>query len=170
MMLDWRPGQPIDTTRLTVPIETVRAASLSDTYRLWLQQFDDSDETLQLMVNNGVPLRTSTIIDKAVIATLQLAGVEYDIPARYHPESPSTQRIRGSHKALRGSACMRSTPSGMLVPDGEHCVDPEGKLVPQPNQPTAMKTHKQYKQDTMNDYTCGNMRSMLVDTGAVSVC
>ena len=81
VMLDWRPGQPVTHTRLTTPIETVRMASLSESYLKWLQQFDTQDSTLRRLVNNGVPLRTSTAIDQTVISLLQQAGIKHDVPA-----------------------------------------------------------------------------------------
>ena len=71
----------IKKTRLTVPIETVRAASVSETYIPWLKNFDESDEFLQKCVNNGVPLRTSCAIDESVIQVLIAAGVKPDVPA-----------------------------------------------------------------------------------------
>ena len=52
VMLDWRPGQQISQTRLTVPIETVRMASLSSTYLDWIRNYTNSDDTLRLLVNN----------------------------------------------------------------------------------------------------------------------
>jgi site-specific DNA-cytosine methylase len=87
VMLSWQPGQQINQTRLTVPVETVRMASLSQTYLQWLRQFSSSDCFLRLCVNNGVPMRTSTIIDQSVIQVLQKAGIKPDIPAS-HADSP----------------------------------------------------------------------------------
>lgn len=81
VILDWRPGRHITRTRLTTPVETVRMASLSETYIPWLRQFDSSDDFLRECVNNGVPLRTSTAIDTAVIQLLKRAGVRPDVPA-----------------------------------------------------------------------------------------
>lgn len=69
VMLNWRWGLPIHKTRLTVPLETVRMASLSDTYLNWAKSFDDSDEFLRRCVNNGVPLRTGTAIDQSIYST-----------------------------------------------------------------------------------------------------
>jgi site-specific DNA-cytosine methylase len=89
--LDWQPGQAIRQTRLTTPIETVRIASLSETYLHWIRQIVDNDDSLRhtidsdillrQCVNNGVPLRTSMAIDESVIRLLQAAGVKPDIPA-----------------------------------------------------------------------------------------
>ena len=87
VLLSWQPGQQIKQTRLTVPVETIRMASLSQTYLQWLRQFSSSDCFLRLCVNNGVPMRTSTIIDQSVIQVLQKAGIKPDIPAS-HADSP----------------------------------------------------------------------------------
>jgi site-specific DNA-cytosine methylase len=80
-LLSWKPGDTIRRTRLTVPIETVRAASVSETYMDWIKQFDRSDEFLRKCINNGVPLRTSCAIDESVIRALITAGSKPDMPA-----------------------------------------------------------------------------------------
>ena len=93
VMMSWRPGQPINQTRLTVPIETIRMASLSQTYLAWvtkiLQQTSCGaiDSTIRRLVNGGVPLRTSTAIDQSVIQLLQQAGIQPDVPASHQDEA-----------------------------------------------------------------------------------
>lgn len=98
VMLSWRPGQPVNTTRLTTPRETAAIASLSNTYLQWARQFDPSDEHLQQCINNGVPLRTSTTIDQQVIDMLERGGVKPDVPAStiIHSEANRTyqQKLR----------------------------------------------------------------------------
>ena len=69
-MMDWNKGDEVEYTRLTVPIETIRIASLSDTYLAWIKKFSMSDEFMRKCVNNGVPLRTSSAIDECVIKFL----------------------------------------------------------------------------------------------------
>lgn len=81
VMLSWKPGDPITLTRLTTPTETIRMASLPNDYQTWVRQFDSSDVTLRRLVNNGVPLQTSTAIDESIYNTLTAAGVQPDIPA-----------------------------------------------------------------------------------------
>ena len=82
VLLTWDEGThtPIYTTRLTTPIETVRTASLPDTYLGWVRSFNSNDKFLFKCVNNGIPLRTGNAIDEAVIQFLIEAGVEQDIP------------------------------------------------------------------------------------------
>ena len=94
MMLDWRPGQPISQTRLSVPIETVSMASLSSTYLDWIRNHTNSDDTLRLLVNNGVPLRTSMAIDISVINTLKQAKTKPDVPANFHPDLTTHQKAQ----------------------------------------------------------------------------
>ena len=60
--MDWNKGDEVEYTRLTVPIETIRIASLSDTYLAWIKKFSMSDEFMRKCVNNGVPLRTSSAL------------------------------------------------------------------------------------------------------------
>lgn len=77
--LSWVDGTPINGTRLTVPVETVRAASLDDSvqggYAEWAGSFaradEDLDDFIRRCVNNGVPLRTSTAIDRVVYELLE---------------------------------------------------------------------------------------------------
>ena len=64
---------------MTVPVETMHAASLHESYQSDLvQPVNDDHDFLRKCVNNGIPVRTSTAIDQAVYAVLQQAGVEYD--------------------------------------------------------------------------------------------
>jgi len=87
VMLSWRPGQTINKTRLALPIETIRIASLSNTYLNWVRAHirhhsgKTDDNTVRRLVNNGVPLRTSTSIDQSVIRLLRHAGIQPDVPA-----------------------------------------------------------------------------------------
>ena len=74
--LGWQSGQPISRTRLTVPVETLRAASLPSDYQEWSCGYADGEHNstfLRRCVNNGVPLRTGTAIDAAVLQVLQRA-------------------------------------------------------------------------------------------------
>jgi site-specific DNA-cytosine methylase len=74
----WKPGDPIGSTRLTVPVETCRIASLPHDYQDFVAQHDNTDTFLRTCVNMGVPLRTSTAIDEAVHSMLQRANVPFD--------------------------------------------------------------------------------------------
>jgi site-specific DNA-cytosine methylase len=93
VMLNWRPGQPVYKTRLTVPIETIRMASLSHTYLDWARSFDNNDQFMRRCVNNGVPMRTSTAIDQSIIQTLIQAGVHPDVPASRPQHTASEANI-----------------------------------------------------------------------------
>lgn len=77
--LDWDRTTEIGETRLTVPIETVRIASLPSSYLTWARSVNPDDKFLTSCVNMGVPLRTSTRIDDAVHAILVRAGIEFDV-------------------------------------------------------------------------------------------
>ena len=61
---------PIGDTRLMVPIETVRAASLMEDYMEWCSTFKQGDEFLRECVNNGVPCMTCYSIDKSIMEYL----------------------------------------------------------------------------------------------------
>ena len=84
--VDWKPGNCVSRTRLVVPIETVRAASLDDTsdsgYAQWASTFvsERHDTFLRLCVNNGVPMRTGTAIDEVIFGLLSKAKVSMQQP------------------------------------------------------------------------------------------
>ena len=82
--LSWRPGQPLHKTRLTVPVETVRAASLPDDYLDWCMQFNGGTDGegarhLRECVNMGVPVRTACAVNECIRVVLLQAGVPFDI-------------------------------------------------------------------------------------------
>jgi hypothetical protein len=79
VMMDWNKGDEVEYTRLTVPIETIRIASLSDTYLTWIKKFSTSDEFMRKCVNNGVPLRTSSAIDECVIKFLDDSKISHHL-------------------------------------------------------------------------------------------
>ena len=88
-MLSWQIGQPITRTRLAVPVETVRAASLPHDYIKWSTQFNtgeniDDDRHLRECVNMGVPVRSACCINEAVHNVLVRAGIPYDVQATSH--------------------------------------------------------------------------------------
>ena len=66
--LDWKLGESINKTRMVVPTETVRAASLPHDYENFVKAFaeGDEDDFLRLCVNNGVPIRSDVSIDSAI--------------------------------------------------------------------------------------------------------
>ena len=70
--LDWKSGEPIKRTRLRVPTEYCRAASLSDEYLQWAAAYAPGNviDFQVRCINNGVPLRSSVAIDTAVMNTL----------------------------------------------------------------------------------------------------
>ena len=93
--LDWQlnPTAPVGPTRLTVPVETVRAASISETYLDWCRQFNQDDRFLRECVNNGIPNRTSYAIDCAVMAVLKHPQ-EQSVPNHTHG---TAMRARSKH-------------------------------------------------------------------------
>ena len=99
--LDWAMNEdgPVGHTRLTVPIETVRAAALPEDYLQWCQSFNAEDTFLQKCVNNGTPNRTSYAIDRQI----------YDILQSHH--SDTTYTAAAAHQ---GSKRRRETRSTML--------------------------------------------------------
>ena len=101
VMLDWERGQPIHRTRLTTPIETLRAASLDETYGEWIKQFDSSHTFLRLCVNQGVPLRTGMAIDHAVIKKLKQAGIKPDVIGYSQDEVDDIRASRIDRKEIR---------------------------------------------------------------------
>ena len=74
VMLSWTPGDDIKYTRLTAPVETVRMASLPQSYLSWVRSFSRDDSFLHQCVNAGVPLRTGTAIIRSVVDTLERIG------------------------------------------------------------------------------------------------
>ena len=82
--LEWMPGNPITRTRLTVPLETLRAASLDEESYLRLARVHHSqrscgmnfDSWVRELVNLGVPVSTSAAIDRQVQNVLKRARTE----------------------------------------------------------------------------------------------
>ena len=78
--LQWWFDVPLMWTRMTVPIETMHAASLHESYDTdFVKRHCDDDSFLRKCVNNGIPIRTAVAIDSAVYAVLNAAGVPYDV-------------------------------------------------------------------------------------------
>ena len=69
-MLSWSPGDSITHTRMTAPVETVRMASLPQSYLSWVRSHSKHDSFLHQCVNAGVPLRTGTILVRSVVDML----------------------------------------------------------------------------------------------------
>ena len=78
--LNWWYDSPLYYSRMTVPVETMHAASVHESYHdEFVKHHCDDECFLRKCVNNGIPVRTSVAIDSAVIAVLQSAGVPYDV-------------------------------------------------------------------------------------------
>ena len=80
---EWMPGDPISKTRMTVPTETLKAASLEEGYRKWARKFYNRkklsmsfDQFLRELVNLGIPMCMGTAIDRKVSSCLIEAGVK----------------------------------------------------------------------------------------------
>ena len=83
--LDWKHGEAIDKTRLCLPVETIRAASLPSDYSDFAAAFAEGGSTdvfLRLCVNNGVPVRTGVAIDSAIKAVLMRALNQLKTPTK----------------------------------------------------------------------------------------
>ena len=79
-MLSWQHGTTIQDTRLTLPVEAVRAASLHEPYLDWVRSMDNDDKFLFQCVNMGVPINTARDIYEEMSRTLIVAGVKGKIP------------------------------------------------------------------------------------------
>ena len=81
--LRWKPGEPIGDTRMSVPLETCRYASVHERSYMDLAKRHypgkksgiSYDQWLRELVNLGVPIATGTAIDMAVHHALESAGV-----------------------------------------------------------------------------------------------
>ena len=80
--LDWKSGKKIRRTRLSVPVEYIRAASLPSDYLQWCRKYatGNTDEFVIKCINNGVPQRTSVAIDESVMRVLLVAKHRADNP------------------------------------------------------------------------------------------
>ena len=82
--LTYKLGDPIGDTRMTVPLETCRYASVHEASYMALarrhhpgkQSGINQDQWLRELVNLGIPLATGTAIDMAVVRALKSAGVQ----------------------------------------------------------------------------------------------
>ena len=98
--LNWKPGEPIKRTRVTVPQETSDAASLSRTYLPWARQFGDgSDDFVRLCINMGEPIQTCYALHESAHAFLEYLGVEHDVMSNKARQSEVAKR-QGLKKAL----------------------------------------------------------------------
>ena len=70
--MSWSHGDPITYTRLTAPVETVRMASLPQSYLSWIRSHSKDDSFLHQCVNAGVPLRTGTALVTSVVDILRV--------------------------------------------------------------------------------------------------
>ena len=78
--LEWKKGDPLWKTRLTTPIESVRVASLPDSYLPWVRTFDADDKFLFECVNTGVPICTASSIHDSITSCLNQAKVPPNTP------------------------------------------------------------------------------------------
>ena len=102
--LSWRPGDPLTRTRLTVPVETVRIASLPADYQTWCYSFNsgdkiDDDRHLRECVNMGVPVRTACSVNEAIQAVLVAAGIP-------RATSGSDSRAQAANLLMESSALL----------------------------------------------------------------
>ena len=76
--LSWQMTQygDIGPTRLTTPIEAGRIASMPQWYIDHLRQINSEDTFIFECVNDGIPARTATAIDTAVMRVLDMLEVE----------------------------------------------------------------------------------------------
>ena len=139
VMLNWRPGDEITTTRLTVPTETTDVASVTRTYTDWLhglwsecaamqRAYRDFDDFLRKCINMGVPLRFMCALDTAALRVLEKAGVAPDVPANRTvtetiKDAMEAQSYREANSRIR-SAMADSGATGSLF-----FTDVEGHMI-----------------------------------------
>ena len=82
----------IGMTRLTVPIEAVRIASVTHEYLEYIKQFGGSDRFLFTSINNGIPMRTCTAIDTQL---MRVAEMWFNKPKNAHLAWGLSQRLTG---------------------------------------------------------------------------
>ena len=79
------PSVPMEWTRMTCPLESVRLQGLPDDFLEWYYSLPlehtehERDNNLRSSVNSGIPLRTSTAIDASVHAMLIRCNIPFDI-------------------------------------------------------------------------------------------
>ena len=76
--LNWEVTEdgPVGPTRMTVPTEAVRIASVTAGYEEYCKQFDDSDAFLFRSVNNGIPMRTCTAVDNQIMRVIEMCMIQ----------------------------------------------------------------------------------------------
>ena len=75
--LKWKnEDDKIGATRMTLPIEAIRVASLPSWFMEVIRQHSDEDEDVFKCVNNGIPARLSTAIDQKVMSVIKALGDE----------------------------------------------------------------------------------------------
>ena len=103
--LHWSPGQPLTPTRMTVPVESCKVASLDPVSYIRLANKHYSkkqlsmtrDQWLRELVNLGVPLMTGIAIDKQVHEMLRRAGVKPSMPYGNIKDSVAFSTTATSH-------------------------------------------------------------------------
>jgi hypothetical protein len=73
--LDWinTGDNDVGATRLTVPAEAVRVASLPHWFQQTIEEVNSNSNFLFRSINNGIPARMSTAIDLAIMNVLRMA-------------------------------------------------------------------------------------------------
>ena len=87
-LLSWSPDQPLTPTRMTVPVESCRNASLNEKSYLAFARKHYSrkrlgmtfDQWVRELVNLGVPLMTGIAIDRGVMSKLKQANIKPSDP------------------------------------------------------------------------------------------
>ena len=120
----WKRGMPLGRTRLTVPVETVRAASLPADYLKWCQSFNGGNEItddrhLRECVNMGVPLRTACAINEAIRAVLVRACIPFD--SQVDGEIGELSKKIHEQYAMNVEGSERTDSCGELVDRGCKC-------------------------------------------------
>ena len=71
--LDWidMGNNPIGPSRVTTPVEVPRMGSFPWDYRMWVSNFDSSNQFLWRCVHNGVPVCTAYYLELTIKNTLQ---------------------------------------------------------------------------------------------------
>ena len=127
---EWMPGDPISKPRMTVPTETLRAASLEEGYRKWARKFYNRKKLsmshvqfLRELVNLGIPVCMGTAIDRKGNSCLIEAGVK---PVdRLQPIAKECTRLnRLKPKGLEAEICQRQ----QSAPHWCQCCDRQSEV------------------------------------------
>ena len=138
--LSWQMSQygAIGPTRLTTPIEAGRIASMPQWYIDHLRQINSEDTFIFECVNDGIPARTATAIDTAVMRVLDMLEVEMSqeqgTEIAYQAMTDMTRQLQSAQREayrVQATVCRKRKRSAMLDTGANRTLmfrDVEGSL------------------------------------------